>query len=50
MPRYFFHLHTEAGVKKDPTGLEFPSLEAAVVDAQEARREYLRDEGVDAEG
>ena len=47
MPRYFSHLHTEAGIEKDPTGLEFPSLEAAVADAQEARREYLRDEGVE---
>ena len=48
MPLYFFHLHTEAGIEKDPTGLEFPSLEAAVADAQEARREYLRDEGVES--
>jgi hypothetical protein len=48
MPRYFFHLHTEAGIEKDIMGLEFPSLEAAVADAQEARREYLSDEGVES--
>jgi hypothetical protein len=48
MPRFFFHLHTETGVEKDPSGLEFASLEAAVADATQARREYLRDEDIES--
>ena len=28
--------------------MEFPSLEAAIEDAQQARREYLRDEEIEA--
>jgi len=48
MPRYFFHLHTEAGVEWDPAGLEFPSLETAMADAKQARYEYLRDEGIES--
>ena len=47
MPRYFFHLHTENSIDPDGVCLEFPSLDAAVADAQRARREYLRDEGIE---
>ena len=47
MPRYYFHLHTEYSIDQDGVGVEFPSLDAAVADAQQARREYLRDEGID---
>ena len=49
MPRYYFHLRTGEAVEADPEGTEFPSLEAAVADAHQARLEYLRDEGI-AEG
>ena len=47
MPKYFFHLHTENSMAPDGVGVEFPSLDAAVADAQRARREYLRDERID---
>ena len=47
MPKYFFHLHTENSMASDGVGVEFPSLDAAVADAQRARREYLRDERID---
>jgi hypothetical protein len=46
MPKFFFHLHTENGIDRDSVGVDFPSLEAAVNDAQRARFEYLRDEGI----
>ena len=48
MSRYFFHLYTEGSVEQDMVGVEFPSLEAAIEDAQRARREYLRDEEIEA--
>jgi hypothetical protein len=48
MPHYFFHLHTEAGVEEDLTGVEFACLEAAVADATQARREYLTDESIES--
>ena len=47
MQRYFFYLYTEGSVEQDAVGVEFPSLEAAVADAQQARREYLRDEEIE---
>jgi hypothetical protein len=46
LPKFFFHLHTEGGLDPDSVGVDFPSLEAAVTDAQKARCEYLRDEGI----
>ena len=49
MPRYFFHLHTEAAVETDHCGVEFACLEDAVADAQIARSDYLREEAVDDE-
>jgi hypothetical protein len=47
MPKYFFHLHTENSIEPDSVGVEFPSLGAAMADAQRARREYLRDAGIE---
>ena len=47
MPKYFFYLHTENSIDPVGVGVEFPSLDAAVADAQRARREYLRDERID---
>lgn len=49
MPRYFLHLYTESKIEPDLVGVEFPSLEAAVADARQARTEYLRDEGVEVD-
>ncbi len=50
MPRYFFHLHTEATVETDYCGVEFACLKDAVADAQIARSDYLREEAIDDEG
>jgi len=47
MPKFYFHLHTGNQVERDSEGVEFPSLEAALADAHQAWREYLRDEGID---
>jgi hypothetical protein len=47
MPRYFFHLHTECKIAPDFLGAEFASLEEALADAQQARFEYMRDEGIE---
>ena len=44
MSRYFFHLYTESSVEQDTVGVEFPSLEAAIEDAEQARCDYLREE------
>ena len=46
MPIFYFHLHTGNKVEKDCEGIEFPSLEAALADAHQAWREYLRDEAI----
>ena len=49
MPRYFFHLHTECKIAPDFLGAEFASLEEALADAQQARFEYMRDEGIEGD-
>jgi hypothetical protein len=49
MPRYFFHLYTESKIEPNLVGVEFPSPEAAVADARQARTEYLRDEGIEVD-
>jgi hypothetical protein len=46
MPRYFFNLHTDNCVKLDLDGTVFPTLEAAVADAGQARIEFIRDQGI----
>lgn len=33
MPRFFFHLRTEIVLEPDPTGLPFPDLERAYLEA-----------------
>jgi hypothetical protein len=39
MPRFYFHFTNGEDVELDPDGLEFPSLEAAYLDAFRAARE-----------
>ena len=46
MPKYFFYCILNS-IDPVGVGVEFPSLDAAVTDAQRARREYLRDERID---
>ncbi|WP_075292821.1 DUF6894 family protein [Pararhizobium arenae] len=43
MPRYYFHVRTGSAIEPDPTGIDFPSIEAALSDAAEAAREILSD-------
>lgn len=41
MPRFFFHIRDGDVHEIDPEGLEFASLEHAVIDARRAAREML---------
>ena len=41
MPRFFFHLHDCGKLVPDEEGQEFPTLEAAVAEAQVDARELL---------
>lgn len=41
MPRFYFHIQDGAFREIDPYGLEFASLEHAVLDAKKAAREML---------
>jgi hypothetical protein len=47
MPQYFFHVFCDSLVEGDRVAIEFPSLEAAIEDAKQARLEMLRDEDLD---
>lgn len=41
MPRYYFHVRHDGGVEEDLEGAEFPTLEAAHVEAILAAREII---------
>lgn len=41
MPRFFFHVRNGATLETDSDGLDFPSLESAILDARKAAREML---------
>ena len=41
MPRYFFNVHFDDHVARDPAGLVFADLAEAVNEAQKARSEIL---------
>lgn len=41
MPRFYFHIRDGEFFEIDPEGLEFTSLEDAVIDARKAAREML---------
>jgi len=41
MPKFFFHIRDGETLEVDPEGVEFPTLESAVLDAQAAAREML---------
>lgn len=41
MTKYFFHIHRDGTMIKDPDGEEFASLDAALAEAVEAARELV---------
>ena len=47
MPRYFFHMHFDGDVARDPIGIEVADLEQAIAEAKEARAEIMDEEAVD---
>ena len=47
MPRYFFRLHFDGDVERDPIGIEIPTLARAVVEAAKARAELIDEEALD---
>jgi hypothetical protein len=47
MPRYFFHMHFNGDVERDPIGIEIPSLARAVAEATKALTELIDEEALD---
>jgi hypothetical protein len=47
MPRYFFHMHFDGDVARDPIGIEVADLEEAIAQAKEARAEIMDEEALD---
>ena len=47
MPRYFFNVHFEEHVARDPVGVELADLAEAVNQAQKARAEIMREDALD---
>ncbi len=41
MPLYFFHLHFCGDAARDPIGLDLPTLNEAIAQAEEARIEIM---------
>ncbi len=41
MPLYFFHLHFGGEIEREPIGLDLPTLDEAVAQAEEARVEIM---------
>ncbi|KAB2941758.1 MAG: hypothetical protein K8F92_11645 [Hyphomicrobium sp.] len=47
MPRYFFNLHFDDGIARDPIGIEVADLDQAVAEAKKARIEIMDEEALD---
>jgi hypothetical protein len=47
MPRYFFNVHLDDHVARDPVGLEVPDLAEAVSQAEKAHAEILHEDDLD---
>ena len=47
MPRYFFHMHFDGDVARDPIGIEVADLDQAIAQAKEARDELMAAEALD---
>ena len=43
MPRYYFDVHDAQGVHPDEVGLEFPDMDAAIVEARRALADMTRE-------
>ena len=44
MPRYFFNVHFDHHVARDPVGIDVPDLAEAVNQAQKARAEIMHED------
>jgi hypothetical protein len=47
MPRYFFNVHFDDHVARDPVGVEVVDLTEAVSQAEKARSEIMREDELD---
>jgi hypothetical protein len=47
MPRYFFNVHFDDHVARDPVGLQVPDLAEAVSQAQNALAEIMHEDELD---
>ena len=47
MPRYFFHMHFDEEVARDPLGIDVSEFKAAVAEAEKARLEIMKEEALD---
>lgn len=43
MPRYFFDVHDKQGVHRDEVGLDFPDMDAAILEARRALADMTRE-------
>jgi hypothetical protein len=43
MPRYYFDVHDHQGEHRDEVGLEFPNMDAAVLEARRALADMTRE-------
>ncbi|MTD93494.1 hypothetical protein GIW81_03990 [Hyphomicrobium sp. xq] len=44
MPRYFFNVHFDHHIARDPVGVEVADLAEAVIQAQKARTEIMHED------
>ena len=47
MPRFYFNLHFDGDVERDPIGVEVPDLASAIAEAAKARAELIDEEVLD---
>ena len=47
MPRYFFHIHVDEEVVRDPIGIDVRDLKHAIAEANKARLEIMDEEALD---
>ncbi len=47
MPRYFFQLHFDGDIARDPIGVEVSDLDHAIAEAKKARAELMDEEALD---